>query len=192
MKFAVHALRAREYATSQSYLRPTDAYDERSYVFGCWTDREKSPVATCRFTTPQQSGVTLGGRYELDDLVSEWTAPPVPADALVETSRVVVTREHRATGLVEAMLLVAGSWLLANTPYRHNFAVCARPLERLYARLGMRLTSEETLSLRGRPSDKRYVAIYGDMAASQAAVLERLSRAGWDITLDYPEQKVGT
>lgn len=186
MKAEVHALRASEYAVSQPYLRATDSYDERSYLFGCWSDRVRAPVATCRFTTP------LAGGYELDELATGWTKPPVPGALLLETSRVVVRRDHRATGLVEAMLLVAGSWLLTHTAYRFNFAVCARPLMRLYARLGMHLTTDRELVLRGRPQVKRYVVIYGDMATSQPRVLDRLARSGWDLTLDVPEQKVGT
>lgn len=186
LRAEVHALRASEYAVSQPYLRASDAYDDRSYLFGCWSDRARGPVATCRFTTP------LAGGYELDDLTTGWTRPPVPVSQLLETSRVVVRRDHRATGLVEAMLLVAGSWLLTRTAYRYNFAVCARPLMRLYARLGMQLTADRELVLRGRPEAKRYVVIYGDMAASQPRVLDRLTGSGWDLTLDVPEQKVGT
>jgi hypothetical protein len=56
----------------------------------------------------------------------------------------------------------------------------------------MGLTSTDTLALAGRPPEKRYVVICGDMAASQPSVLDRLTRRGWDITLDYPEMKVGT
>lgn len=179
----IQALRAVEYARAQPYLRASDAYDDRSFVFGCWADRERRPVATCRFTP---------SRFELDDLATGWTAPPVPAQALLETSRVVVAVGHRATGLVEVMLTIAGSWLLSNTGYRYNFAVCARPLVRLYARLGMQLTADRELALRGRPVEKRYVVIYGDMATAEPRALERLERAGWNITLDSPEQKVGT
>lgn len=192
---SIHTLRELEYAGTQPYLlapthgerhRAADVYDDRSYVFGCWSSGERYPVATCRFTKP------LFGRYELDDLAPGWTAPPVPKPQLVETSRVVVRRDHRATGLVEAMLVLAGSYMLAETPYRYNFAVCMRALVRLYARLGMKLTSDEELDLRGRPGGKHYVVIYGDMAAAQPPVLTSLAHHGWDITLDYTEQGVGT
>lgn len=172
---AIQALRAAEYAVAQPYLRATDEYDDRSYVFGCWSAKDRAPVATCRFTTAQ------GGRFELDDLAPEWTGPPVPRAALLETSRVVVRRDHRATGLVETMLLLAGSWLLAETSYRFNFAVCARPLVRLYARLGMKRIADHEIELRGRPPAKRYVVIYGDMAGSQSGVLARLGSAGWEV-----------
>jgi hypothetical protein len=190
---AVYALRESEYAYGQPYLlspvgssrrhRASDVYDDRSHVFGCWASNGRELVATCRFTT------ALGGRFELDDLASGFTPPPVPQDTLVESSRVVVRRDRRATGLVEAMLLMAGSWLLAETPYRYNFAVCARPLVRLYARLGMKLTSDRELELRGRPLGKRYVVIYGDMETSKTPVLARLGALGWEISSDTPQKR---
>lgn len=188
----IYALRESEYAVGQPYLlspaatplrhRASDIYDDRSHLFGCWANG-RDLVATCRFTT------ALGGRYELDDLAEGWTLPPVPQHALLESSRVVVRRDRRATGLVEAMLLMAGSWLLSETPYRYNFAVCARPLVRLYARLGMKLTSDKELELRGRPTGKRYMVIYGDMETSRTPVLARLSALGWDISTTIPEQR---
>jgi hypothetical protein len=84
---------------------------------------------------------------------------------------------------------MAGSWLLAETPYRYNFAVCARPLVRLYARLGMKLTSDRELELRGRPLGKRYVVIYGDMETSKTPVLARLGALGWEISSDTPQKR---
>jgi len=191
---AAYALRASEYQSAQSYLllpegallpagvphRAADVYDERSFIFSCRETSENdacSPaLATCRFTVPQR------GRFELDDLTEGWERPPVPAEALVETSRVVVRRDVRAMGLVEVMLLLAGSWLLEETPLRYNFAVCARPLERLYARLGMGLVTDGEVVLRGRPIDRRYVVIYGDMAASRPTVMQRLTAHGWDFS----------
>ena len=113
----------------------------------------------------------------------------MPAELLVETSRVVVRRGWRASGLVEAMLLMAGSELLAHTSFRYNFAVCARPLVRLYARLGMKLTSTEELLLRGRPIERRYVVIYGDMRASRPAVSARLAARGWETSEAMTEQR---
>jgi hypothetical protein len=187
----VYSLRESEYKTAQSYLlansqanvrfRAADAYDERSFIFACRALAEdgeilSSPLATCRFTVP------LHGRYELDDLAGAWPRPPVPTHALVETSRVVVRRDVRATGLVEVMLLLAGSWVLRETTHRYNFAVCARPLERLYARLGMGLASNDEITLRGRPADRRYVVIYGDMLTSRPAVEARLRKRGWDMS----------
>jgi len=191
---AVFALREAEYLEKQAYLlapsasagsgaphRASDVYDERSFIFLCRDvdERSDSALATCRFT------VSLHGRFELDDLTSGsggWQRPPVPPSALVETSRVVVRRDVRATGLVEAMLLLAGSWLLRETPLRYNFAVCARPLERLYARLGMGLTSDHELTLRGRPEERKYVVIYGDMATSRPTVEARLRARGWELS----------
>ena len=185
---AVYDLRQDAYAATQPYLlsperrpsvhRAADVYDERSYIFACVSAGEREPVATCRFTVP------LRGRFELDDLVTAWTLPAVPAHTLVETSRVLVRRGWRATGLVEAMLLMAGTWLLEQTSFRYNFAVCTRPLVRLYARLGMKPTSDEELTLRGRPTVRRYVVIYGDMKTSQPAVLRRLATQGWVISTD--------
>ena len=195
---AVYELRQDTYAATQPYLLSSqdrrglhpaaDVYDERSYVFACLCLGERDPVATCRFTVP------LRGRFELDDLVTAWTLPAVPAHSLVETSRVVIRRGWRATGLVEAMLLMAGTWLLEQTSFRYNFAVCTRPLVRLYARLGMKLTNDEELTLRGRPTARRYVVIYGDMEASQPAVLRRLATQGWDISTEARQQhrKAGT
>ena len=190
---AVYALREAVYVESQPHLlaaapagmrhRAADVYDDRSYVFACHRAGEREVVATCRFTTP------LLGRWELDDLAGAWTRPPVPAERLVETSRVVVRRGWRASGLVEAMLLVAGSELLAQTSFRYNFAVCARPLVRLYARLGMKLTSTGELLLRGRPIDRRYVVIYGDMRASRPAVSARLAARGWQTSGTMTEQR---
>lgn len=187
---AVYALRQDAYTAVQPYLlsqarglhRAADVYDERSYVFACRSAGEEDPVATCRFTVP------LRGRFELDDLVTSWTPPAVPAHTLVETSRVVVRHGWRATGLVEAMLLMAGTWLLEQTSFRYNFAVCARPLVRLYARLGMKPTTGDELTLRGRPTDRRYVVIYGDMETSQPPVLRRLATQGWDIS--QPPQRL--
>ncbi|MGH7285948.1 MAG: hypothetical protein ACRELY_30890 [Polyangiaceae bacterium] len=194
---AVFALREAEYRASQSYLLTSpgapgashapnalhcasDPYDARSFVFVCHRTADSGaritpPLATCRFTLP------LWGSFELDDLTPSWTRPPVPLDALVETSRVVVQRSARATGIVEAMLLLAGSWLLRETPLRYNFAVCARPLDRLYARLGMRLTSDDELTLRGRPAHRKYVVIYGDMKTSRPSVEARLRARGWEF-----------
>lgn len=194
---AVYNLRADTYLATQPYLlsqapglhRAADIYDERSYVFACLSEGEHEPVATCRFTVP------LRGRFELDDLVTAWTLPAVPANTLVETSRVVVRRGWRATGLVEAMLLMAGTWLLEQTAFRYNFAVCTRPLVRLYARLGMKLTTGDELTLRGRPVDRRYVVIYGDMETSQPEVLRRLATQGWDISMNrqrHQQRKAGT
>ena len=196
-RMAVYDLRADAYAATQPYLlspegrsglhRAADAYDARSYVFACRSQGEREPVATCRFTVP------LRGRFELDDLVTAWTLPAVPAHALVETSRVLVRPGWRATGLVEAMLLMAGTWLLEQTSFRYNFAVCTRPLVRLYARLGMKRASDEELTLRGRPTDRRYVVIYGDMETSRPAVLRRLATQGWDIsTIRHQQRKAGT
>lgn len=182
---AAYALRVVTYQGKQPYLlggagagasRAKDAYDDRSYVFAC--ERAGVVVGTCRFTPP------LDGRYELDDLVDGWTRPPVGRAALVETSRVVIGRSERATGLVEAMLLLAGTWLLERTPYRYNFAVCVRPLVRIYARLGMKLIAPEELTLRGRPGDRKYVVIYGDMLAEQPAVVSRLEARGWKLDLE--------
>ncbi len=181
----VFALRESEYRVAQPYLlspkdgavpRAEDKYDERSFIFACARKGEREALATCRFTVPQR------GRFELCDLADAWTRPDVPDGTLVETSRVVVRRDQRATGLVEVMLLLAGTWLLQETPLRYNFAVCARPLERLYARLGMRLTSGEELLLRGRPVDRRYVVIHGDMMTSQPAVMARLAAHGWQLS----------
>ncbi len=181
----VFALREAEYRVAQSYLlappgglrpRAEDVYDERSFIFVCARVGESAALATCRFTVP------LRGRFELCDLTDAWTRPQVPEGTLVETSRVVVRRDERATGLVEAMLLLAGTWLLRETPLRYNFAVCARPLERLYARLGMRVTSGEELTLRGRPQDRRYVVIHGDMMTSQPTVMTRLAARGWQLS----------
>jgi hypothetical protein len=204
---AVYSLRESEYRVAQSYLlsgttpnvphRAADLYDDRSFIFVCRelgknSELNAPAIATCRFTVP------LHGRYELDDLTSTWLRPPVPPDALVETSRVVVRRDVRATGLVEVMLLLAGSWLLRETPHRYNFAVCARPLERLYARLGMGLTSNDELTLRGRPIDRKYLVIYGDMAMSRPAVEARLTAHGWDLsdaaaeTLAITRRRAGT
>ncbi|MDB4996442.1 MAG: hypothetical protein JWM74_3874 [Myxococcaceae bacterium] len=181
---AAYALRAVTYEEKQRYLLggsgpgalcAADVYDDRSYVFAC--ERAGVVVGTCRFTPP------LGGRYELDDLVATWTRPPVRPASLVETSRVVIGKSERATGLVEAMLLLAGTWLLERTPYRYNFAVCVRPLVRIYARLGMKLIAPEELTLRGRPGDRKYVVIYGDMEAEQPAVVARLEARGWQLDL---------
>ncbi len=202
---AAYALRAVTYEEKQRYLlsgtgagagagSAADVYDDRSYVFAC--ERADVVVGTCRFTPPQD------GRYELDDLAPSWTRPPVRPSALIETSRVVIDRGERATGLVEAMLLLAGTWLLERTPYRYNFAVCVRPLVRIYARLGMKLIAPEELTLRGRPTDRKYVVIYGDMRAEQPGVVARLEARGWQLDLgprsvaplaDEPRQrKAGT
>lgn len=183
----VFSLRESEYVIAQSYLlgtapdaphRAADRYDDRSFIFAARRSdqHDSSPLATCRFTVSEQ------GRFELDDLAEGWARPPVPQDALVETSRVVVRRDVRATGLVEIMLLLAGSWLLRETPLRYNFAVCAPPLARLYARLGMGLVTENEITLRGRPVDRKYVVIYGDMKSSRPAVEARLRKRGWDIS----------
>lgn len=186
---AIFAFRESEYQHAQPYLladgakrhRASDVYDDRSHIFGCWAGHEL--VATCRFTTP------LAGRFELDDLVDGWTAPPVPRHTLVETSRVVVRRDRRARGVVEVMLVLAGSSLLAETPFRFNFAVCSRPLVRLYARLGMKTCGDHELELRGRPEAKRYVVIYGDMQTSREPVMARLASHGWDISTTIPQRR---
>lgn len=194
---AIHQLRQSEYTGAQSYLLAppggkrhpaSDRYDDRSFVFGCWARSGRTPAATCRFTTGGESP----GRYELDELAPDWPRPPVPVSELLETSRVVVARDHRATGLVEVMLLLAGSWLLAETTYRYNFAVCVPPLVRLYARLGMKPTSSTPIALHGRPADKRYIVIYGDMASSQPPVTDRLEHAGWHFSMDRSQREVGT
>jgi hypothetical protein len=182
---AVYALREETYVEGQAYLlaspaagrhRAADVYDDRSYVFACRRGADPDPIATCRFTRP------LGGRWELDDIAERWAAPEVPREALVETSRVVIRKDARVAGLAEAMLLMAGTWLLHETPYRFNFAVCARPLVRLYARLGMMRAGGDELVLRGRPADRRYVVIYGDMQRSRPGVVRRLSARGWRIS----------
>ena len=188
----VFALREAEYQVAQPYLlsasggalhRAEDVYDDRSFIFACARVGESTALATCRFTVPRR------GRFELCDLTDSWTRPSVPDGTLVETSRVVVRRDERATGLVEAMLLLAGTWLLRETPLRYNFAVCARPLERLYARLGMRVTSPEELTLRGRPTDRRYVVIHGDMMTSQPTVMTRLAARGWQLSESAPSRR---
>jgi len=179
---AVFHLREEIYAEAQSYLLTDkdghssgeDAYDARSFVFTCRKDEEV--VASCRFTEPQV------GRWELSELAPAWPRPPVDADHLVETSRVVVRHEYRATGLVEAMLLLAGSYLLEETLYLYNFAVCVPPLVRFYERLGMRPVTREEIRLAGRPQDRSYVVIWGDMRAEQPAVTQRLSARGWDLS----------
>jgi hypothetical protein len=190
----VYALREEQYRASQPYLLTqgtahpaADLYDDRSYVFACTRAGDVAPVATCRFTVP------LKGRFELDDLATGWARPPVPAHQLVETSRVVVRKDCRATGLVEAMLLLAGTWMLEQTAFRYNFAVCARPLVRLYARLGMQLVGEDEIELLGRPRERGYVVIYGDMKTSQPGVLRRLVDGGWDLASSpVVQRKAGT
>jgi predicted GNAT family N-acyltransferase len=149
-----------------------DKFDAGSFLFRC--SQGEKVLASCRFTPP------IDNLWEVTELCSLPTMPPVDTEDLLQVSRVVVAREARGLHLGEVMMYFCCLWLLRHSRFAYYFAVCSPPLARFYRHFGVKVLWREEMHLPGRGTN-RYILIHGDLGDSLARLHEFLTGGQWSL-----------
>jgi hypothetical protein len=138
-----------------------DAYDDRSWLYGCWNSEDV--IGSCRCSP------MLDGQWEISASLPADVVLPFDPQTTIQLEKVYIRDGYRCCCLHEFLFYHFSNWMNAHTAYTNYFAVCNAELVRLYRKLGATLALREGLLLRGRAQHKYYV-VEGRIAEFNAII----------------------